>query len=157
VTARRILLASLCLLAWAAPVRALQLDETRKDFRVALSEDFMHASGSTLLALRYGGAWGVTAGGWLATDDVHPDPHGFAGANRVWTSGRWRAGLGAIWMDEETSVNGTHWLFDVSLSYDFTRRVYVEYRHFSHGSKLGIAKDKPNGGWNLIGVGLSFE
>lgn len=154
--ARRLLL-SLCALVWAGPCHALQLDETRKDLRLSLSEDFMHAHGATLLSGRYGAAWGATAGAWLDAGDVHPEPHGFVGADRMWTTGSWRAGLGAIWMDKTTSVSGTHWLFDVSLSYDLNRRVFVEYRHFSHGARLGIKKDVPNGGWNLIGIGLAFE
>jgi hypothetical protein len=146
-----------CALAWAAPVHALQFDETRKDLRVTLSEDFMHAHGSVLLAGRYGAAWGLRAGAWLYTDDLHPKPHGFVGADHVWTIGKWRAGLGAVWMDERTNVNGTNWLFDISVGYDISRRVFVEYRHHSHGSKLGIKRDVPNGGWNLLGVGMTFD
>jgi hypothetical protein len=154
----RAVLALSCLLAWSAPARALQFDETRKDLRLSFSMDFMHANGATLLAGRYGGAWGLRGGGWLdAGDDVQPKPHYFVGADHVWTIGKWRAGLGAIWMDETTNVNGTHWLFDVSLAYDINRRLFVEYRHHSHGSKLGIKRDLPNGGWNLIGIGLSFD
>ncbi len=68
-----------------------------------------------------------------------------------------RAGLGAAWIDEKTNVNGTLWLFDVSLAYDITRNVFIEYRHHSHGSKLGIERDVRNGGWNLIGIGYSFD
>lgn len=147
----------ICALAWSAPALALQLDETRTGFRLSLTEDFLHAHGATLLSGRYGGAWGVTAGAWLDAGDVHPKPHGFVGGNRVWTSGAWRAGVGAVWMDEKTNVSGTHWLFDISLSYEINRRFFVEYRHFSHGSKLGIKRDAPNGGWNLIGVGLIFD
>ena len=148
----------LCALAWAAPAHALQHDETRRDLRLSLSADFMHAHGATLLSGRYGAAWGARAGAWLdAGEDVHPKPHAFVGADHVWTFGSWRAGLGAIWMDEKTNVNGTNWLFDISLAYDINRRVFVEYRHHSHGSRLGIKRDVPNGGWNLIGIGIAFE
>jgi hypothetical protein len=148
---------AMCALAWAVPAQALQHDETRKDLRLSLSVDFMHANGATLLAGRYGGAWGLRAGAWLDPGDVHPEPHGFVGADHVWTFGKWRAGLGAIWMDEKTNINGTNWLFDVSLGYDISRRVFVEYRHHSHGSRLGIRRDVPNGGWNLLGVGIAFD
>jgi len=34
--------------------------------------------------------------------------------------------------------------------------VFVEYRHYSHGRKAGIAKDASNDGWNLIGIGVTF-
>src|SRR4051794_23571329 len=53
VIARR-LLPALCALVWAGACHALQLDETRKDLRLSLSEDFMHAHGATLLSGRYG-------------------------------------------------------------------------------------------------------
>jgi hypothetical protein len=147
---------SLCALAFAGTAHALQLDETRRDLRVTLSEDFVHAHGATLLAGRYGGAWGLRLGAWLRTDDMHPEPHWMAGIDHVWTAGRWRAGLGAAWIDQKTNINGTLWLFDVSLAYDVSRRVFVEYRHHSHGARLGIRRDVRNGGWNLIGIGLSF-
>jgi len=148
---------SMCVLGWAATAHALQVDETRKDFRLTLSEDIMHAQGATLLAGRYGGAWGLRLGTWLYTDDMHPRPHWMAGLDHVWTLGKWRAGLGAAWIDQKTNVNGTLWLFDVSLAYDITRHVFVEYRHHSHGSKLGIKRDVRNGGWNLAGIGVSFD
>lgn len=151
-----LLLAAFALMSTGA-ARALQLDETRRDFRLTLSQDYLHAHGATLLAGRYGGAWGVRLGSWVSTDDMEPKPHWMAGIDRVWTVGRVRAGLGAAWIDEKTNVNGTLWLFDVSLAYDITRNVFIEYRHHSHGSKLGIERDVRNGGWNLIGIGYSFD
>jgi len=151
------LLLSLCALASAGAAHALQLDETRRDLRLTLSEDVVHARGATLLAARYGGAWGLRAGAWLHTDDMEPKPHWMASVDHVWTVGKWRAGLGAAWIDQTTNVNGTHWLFDVSLAYQVNRHVFLEYRHHSHGSKLGIERNVQNGGWNLIGVGLSFD
>lgn len=151
-----LLLAAFALM-WTGAARALQLDETRRDFRLTLSQDYLHAHGATLLAGRYGGAWGLRAGRWVSTDDMDPKPHWMAGVDHVWTVGRLRAGLGAAWIDEKTNVNGTLWLFDVSLAYDITRHVFVEYRHHSHGSKLGIKRDVRNGGWNLIGIGYSFD
>jgi hypothetical protein len=42
------------------------------------------------------------------------------------------------------------------VAYGLTGRVFVEYRHHSHGARLGIERDRPNGGWNLLGVGLAF-
>jgi hypothetical protein len=151
------LLLSVCALAGSATAHALELDETRRDFRLTLSQDYLHAHGATLLAGRYGGAWGLRLGYWMNTDDMQPKPHWVASVDHVWTLGRWRAGLGAAWIDKKTNVNGTLWLFDVSLAYDISRHVFVEYRHHSHGSKLGIKREVQNGGWNLIGIGLSFD
>jgi len=147
----------LCGLAWTGSACAIQLDETRTDLRLTLSQDYLHARGATLLAGRYGGAWGVRLGAWVRTDDMEPKPHWVAAFDHVWTVGKWRAGLGAAWIDEKTNVNGTRWVFDVSLAYDLTRQLFIEYRHHSHGSKLGIEPDVQNGGWNLIGVGVSFD
>jgi len=146
-----------CGLPWTGSARALQLDETPRELRATLSQDYLHARGATLLAARYGSAWGVRLGAWVSTDDMQPKPHWVAAVDHVWTLGKWRAGLGAAWIDQTTNVNGTHWVFDVSLAYDVTRRIFIEYRHHSHGSKLGIEPDVPNGGWNLIGVGVNFN
>jgi hypothetical protein len=150
-------LLAVCVLVWTGSATALEFDQTARDVRLTLSQDYMHARGATLLAGRYGGAWGLRLGRWVYTDDMHPRPHWMAGVDHVWTLGKWRAGLGAAWIDEKTNVNGTLWLFDVSLAYDVTRHVFIEYRHHSHGSKLGIKRDVRNGGWNLIGIGVSFD
>src|SRR3954468_12239291 len=146
-----------CAIAWTGAAQALQLDETPTELRLTLSQDYLHARGATLLAARYGSAWGVRLGAWVSTDDVQPEPRWVAGVDHVWTLGKWRAGLGVAWIDEKTNINGTRWLFDVSFAYDVTRQIFIEYRHHSHGSKLGIEPDVQNGGWNLLGVGMNFN
>jgi len=121
------------------------LDETRADLRLSVSEDFVHARGAMVVSARYGGSWGARLGVWARESNVEPSAANFfAGIDRVWTYSKWR------------DLNGTHWDFDVSLGYDLSGRVFVEYRHHSHGRKLGISKDASNDGWNLIGVGVIF-
>ena len=133
------------------------LDETRADLRLSVSEDFVHARGAMVVSARYGGSWGARLGVWARESNVEPSAANFfAGIDRVWTYSRWRAGLGAVWIDKVNDLNGTHWDFDFSLGYDLSSRVFVEYRHLSHGRKLGISKDASNDGWNLAGVGLIF-
>jgi hypothetical protein len=133
------------------------LDETRADLRLSVSEDFVHAPGSMVVSARYGGSWGARLGFWARDSHVQPGaPNFFVGIDHVWTCSKWRAGFGAVWIDELNDLNGTHLDFDVSLGYDMSSRVFVEYRHHSHGRKLGISKDASNDGWNLIGVGLIF-
>jgi hypothetical protein len=133
------------------------LEETQADFRLSVSDDFVHARGAVVVSARYGGAWGARLGFWARESNVGPSKaHYFAGIDHVWTYSKWRAGLGAVWIDEVNDLNGTHWDFDVSLGYDLSSRVFVEYRHHSHGRKLGISKDASNDGWNLVGVGLIF-
>jgi hypothetical protein len=143
------------LLLLSAPSYAL--DETTPDLRLSVSEDFVHARGSMMVSARYGAGWGARLGFWARDSHVEPSKANFfAGIDHVWTYSKWRAGLGAVWIDEVNDLNGTHWDFDVSLGYDLSSRIFVEYRHHSHGRKLGISKDKSNDGWNLIGVGLIF-
>jgi len=139
----------------SAPSHAL--DETRAELRLSVSDDFVHAPGSTLVSDRYGGAWGARLGFWARESHAEPSKaHFFAGVDHVWTYSKWRAGLGAVWIDEVNDLNGTHLDFDVSLGYDLSSRVFVEYRHHSHGRKLGISPNASNHGWNLLGVGLIF-
>ena len=133
------------------------LDDTKADLRLSVSDDFVHARGSTLVSARYGGAWGARLGVWARESHVEASKANFfAGIDHVWTYSNWRAGLGAVWIDEVNDLNGTHWDFDVSLGYDLSNRIFVEYRHHSHGRKLGISKNASNDGWNLVGVGLIF-
>jgi len=146
-------------LAFSLPAGALDLslDPTRSALRLTVAEDFVHAKGSVVVSARYGGAWGVRAGVWThATGFEGGKPTGFAGANYMWTYGNWRAEFGTVWIDKTSDLNGTHWDFDVAAAYDLSDRWFVEWRHYSHGRKLGIAENKPNDGWNLIGVGVAF-
>ncbi len=143
------------LIALATPARAL--DNPEVDLRLVVSADFVHAPGSMVVSGRYGGAWGLRLGAWVR--DVHADPgapNKLAGGDYVWKYRNWRAGLGAVWIDETSNLNGTHWDFDVSLAYDLGGRVFAEYHHFSHGRKAGINEDVPNDGWNLLGIGWIF-
>ena len=133
------------------------LDETKADLRLSVSDDFVHATGSMVVSARYGGSWGARLGFWARESNAEPSKANFfVGIDHVWTYSKWRAGLGVVWIDEVNDLNGTHWDFDVSLGYDLSSRVFVEYRHHSHGRKLGISKDASNDGWNLAGIGLIF-
>jgi hypothetical protein len=154
--------AGLCLgaaLLFSTPSPALDLspDETKTALRLSVAEDFIHARGSVVVSVRYGGAWGVRAGFWARTTDFEGGaPNVFAGANYMWTYGNWHAEFGTVWIDKTSDFNGTHWDFDVAVTYDLSDRAFVEWRHYSHGRKLGIKKDAANGGWNLIGIGVAF-
>jgi len=133
------------------------LDETKVDLRLSVADDVSWGPGSTVVSGRYGGSWGVKLGFWIRDSHVEPGaPNKLAGVDYVWTESKWRFGLGTVWIDEENSVNGTRWNFDLSLAYDLPNRVFVGYQHYSHGSILGIRKSESNEGWNLIGVGLAF-
>jgi hypothetical protein len=139
----------------AAPARAL--DETRVGLRLSVLDEVTTGAGSVLVSARYGGSWGLMLGTWIRDVHVLPGaPAVLAGGNYVWTKSGWHFGVGVLWIDRLTNYNGTRWNFDFSLSYDLSDRVFCEYQHFSHGSKVGIEKNAPNEGWNLLGVGLIF-
>jgi hypothetical protein len=152
----RLLLAWLMLVA-SAPARAWSLDETKVDWRLALSADFYRAEGSMVASARYGGNWGLKLGAWVRDNNVIPHaPNVVAGADYVVTKSKWRFGAGVAWIDEESNINGTRWNFDLSLAYGFSDRVFLQYQHYSHGSGLGVRRDSYNYSWNLLGVGIVF-
>jgi hypothetical protein len=142
-------------LAAAAP--AMALDLTKAGLRLSVLDEVTTGAGSVLLAARYGGSWGLKLGTWIRDVHVTPSaPQVLAGGNYVWTWSDWRFGLGVVWIDRETNYNGTRWNFDFSISYDLSERIFCEYQHNSHGAKVGIEKDAPNEGWNLLGIGFIF-
>ena len=78
----------------SAPSHALE--ETRAELRLSVSDDFVHAPGSTVVSARYGGAWGARLGFWARESHVESTKaHYFAGVDHVWTYSNWRAGLGS--------------------------------------------------------------
>jgi len=147
-------LAGLALLA-GAPSHAQ--DETRAGLRLTMATDVFRASGSMVVAGRYGGSWGARLGFWVRDGHVDPGaPNKLAGVDHMWTRSNWRYGIGLVWIDEVNNVNGTRWNLDLSLAYDLSPRVFAEYRHYSHGSNIGIRTDLPNSSWNFVGFGLTL-
>jgi len=156
----RLILAVLALLA-SARLHAFELEvsDTPSALRLSAGVDFARAPWTTVATVRYGGTWGAKLGYWVHTgSDVGPHaPNVLIGADYMLTFWkRVRGGFGIAWIDEENNMNGTRWNFDFTLAYDLSDRVFVEYRHQSHGSGVGIRKDAPNGGWNVAGVGYTF-
>jgi hypothetical protein len=142
-------------LAPAAPARAL--DEARVGLRLSVLDEFTTGAGPVLVSARYGGSWGLKLGTWVRDVHVLPGaPRVLAGGNYVWTWSNWRFGAGVVWIDRETDYNGTRWNFDFTVSYDLSDRIFCEYQHNSHGSTVGIKKEVPNEGWNLLGIGFIF-
>ena len=145
----------------SAPLLAfdLDVDDTRPGTRLSVGVDVFRAPGTVVATLRYGGTWGAKLGYWAyTTSDVGPHtPNVLIGADYMLTFWKkLRGGFGLAWIDEENNVNGTRWNFDTTVAYDLSERVFIEYRHQSHGAVLGISKDKPNGGWNIVGAGYRF-
>jgi hypothetical protein len=158
VVRRTVAIAFMCFaLAAAAPAGAWNWDETKPALRLSLGLDVYRAAGAMVASARYGGSWNAKASAWVRDVHVQPEaPNFLLGGGYVWTKSKWRFGAGLVWIDEENSVNGTRWNFDLSAAYDMSDRVFFEYQHYSHGAMLGIKKDLSNGSWNLMSVGLIF-
>jgi hypothetical protein len=137
----------------------LVIDDTPPGLRVSAGTDVFRAPGTLVASARYGGTWGARLGWWVhGGSDIQPrSPTLLAGADYMLTFWKKvRGGIGVAWIDRETNVNGTRWNFDATLAYDLSDRLFVEYRHQSHGAILGIGGNSPNGGWNVVGVGYTF-
>jgi hypothetical protein len=141
------------------PQLDLQVDDTRPGLRLSAGIDLFHAPGTVVVSGRYGGTWGARLGLWAHDgSDIRPrSPHVLVGADYVLTFWKkFRGGAGVAWIDEVNNKNGTHLNFDFTLAYDLSERVFVEYRHLSHGAEVGIRDGSPNDGWNVIGAGWTF-
>jgi hypothetical protein len=150
----------LALLA-SAPCRAfdLEMEDTRPGLRLSAGTDVFREPGTLMVNGRYGGTWGARLGFWAHSgSDIKPHaPHVLVGADYMLTFWKkFRVGAGIAWIDEANNVNGTRWNFDFTFAYDLSQRVFVEYRHQSHGAILGISPETSNGGWNFVGVGYAF-
>jgi hypothetical protein len=138
-------------------VPSYALDETKVDLRLSIGVDVVNAPGAGVVSGRYGGDWGAKIGFWENRDRVQSGaPDMLAGVDHVWTYSSWRAGLGLVWINKVNRLNGTYLDFDLSLAYDLSSQVSLEFRHFSHGGMFGIDRAAPNRGWNLIGIGFIF-
>jgi hypothetical protein len=137
----------------------LEVEGTRPGLRLAAGLDLFRAPGTVVVNGRYGGTWGARLGVW-AHEGAHVRPHApsvLVGTDYMLTfEKKFRAGAGIAWIDDVNSINGTRWNFDFTLAYDLSERVFVEYRHQSHGAVLGLSDRSPNNGWNVIGAGYAF-
>jgi hypothetical protein len=137
----------------------LEVEGTRPALRLSAGIDLFRAPGTVVVNGRYGGTWGARLGLWVREgSDIQPHaPHALVGADYMLTFWKkLRGGAGVAWIDEVNNKNGTHWNFDFTVAYDLSERVFVEYRHQSHGAEVGIADGRPNDGWNTIGAGYAF-
>jgi len=145
------------LVVFTTPSPARDEAEAPPQWRLSLYGAVANGTGSVLTAGRYGDAWGIRAGAWLR--QVHVEgapPDVFAGVDHLWRSGKWRYGIGVVWIDKENRLNGTRWNFSLSVAYDLSDRYFIELLHFSHGSMAGIEKDADNVGWDLLGLGVAL-
>lgn len=121
------------------------------DTRVAIATDVAHAPGTTAAFLEHRPVDSLNvvagvldgdrgAGGMVALELLAPKVIGC------------RAGVGPAYLQRVNAINGTRLNFSLSLYCFQWRGGGVVVRHISHGADLGIAPDRPNLGWNLVGV-----
>ena len=68
----------------------------------------------------------------------------------------WDAGVGGVWLEKTSNINGTNLNFLLEAGYTWDR-YSLRITHISNGKKLGIGpEDKPNDGWNLVTFGINF-
>lgn len=77
------------------------------------------------------------------------------GADRTRRNARQRP-ASPLGTSRSSDINGTRWNFELLVAYDFSRHLYAELTHYSHGSELGIRRDVPNAGWDFVGLGYAF-
>lgn len=65
--------------------------------------------------------------------------------------------FGLVWLAATNRMNGTNLNSHFELSYDLSPEIGITVSHISHGSKFGIEPNKPNRGWNFVGIGLKWR
>ena len=126
---------------------------------VSLKADVFKAVGASVVEVRLADPDYLLRAGFFLSDtqskhagsDFGTTADYYLGAQRLFPHGSNRYGLGAVWVDDRNGINGTRWNFAISYEWRF-KWGSIEYFHISHGSLLGIKKDRPNDGWNLLGV-----
>lgn len=81
---------------------------------------------------------------------------GIGAAYDVGNTVGWQAGLGGIYVAKTDDDVGTRANFLLRGSYCWVRTC-LSVRHISHGSSLGIARDRPNSGLNFIALEYRFR
>lgn len=82
------------------------------------------------------------------------DPMWTVGAEAIWRfTKKLYGGAGLALSDERLCDRaGTKWNFTTALGMRVSKRVDIQWRHRSHGDDLGIRKNTPNDGVNLIQI-----
>ena len=81
---------------------------------------------------------------------------GIGGERQVIKYRRCTGHFGLVWLDKTTSLNGTHLNFSTSARCRLTKRTNLLFRHWSHGTAIGIENNRANKGFNLLGIEWRF-
>lgn len=64
----------------------------------------------------------------------------------------WKFRVGLAYLSDTTEISGTRLNF--TLSY---KQGHFCFRHYSHGTAVGIRRDRANAGWNLAGLCMAYR
>jgi len=83
------------------------------------------------------------------------------GFEPIWKYKFFYVGLGLSLSDDYTSATGTKWNFSipVGVKFDLKKNIFIDanFRHRSHGSKLGIRESRDNLGLNILSLQLGVK
>lgn len=139
--------------------------------RLSVTTEILHGQGYWSPGLRVGqdGGWGVRYARMSRPTWAREIPQnlnlgskwqiesaGLLEVDREFCGERWCGGIGVAHINRVTPMNGTLWNFGLHVRYAIDKDWSIVLDHYSHGSALGIAQDKSNRGWNLLGVSYGF-
>jgi hypothetical protein len=144
----------LLLLVLTAPAHA--------ETRITGNADALHGRGYYGASVRFEGQRGIGLRlGALKAPDEQPAHEwrsvGYAEVDvELCGDSGFCVGAGVAYFTHTTHMNGTRPNFGLHVRYKLDEHWSVALDHYSHGSALGIAKDKSNRGWNLLGLAYNF-
>jgi len=124
--------------------------------RLSLTAEAYHGQGYWSPTVRIDP--GVGIGLRIGTMRGHPDQPdvSFVELDKEFCYGHICGGLGGAHLSHVSHLNGTKWNFGLHARYQVAEHWSLVLDHYSHGRFLGIAKDKSNRGWNLLGVAYDW-
>lgn len=140
--------------------------------RLSVTADVIHGQGYWSPSLRIGqdGGFGLRVGrmqppAWAKSvpEEIRQEKPQFdlnavsyVEVDKEFCGERWCAALGIAKLSDKSYMNGTEWNFGVHFRYAMDKNWSLVLDHYSHGSMLGIEKEKSNRGWNLLGVAYTW-
>ena len=122
---------------------------------IGAGRDVVYAPGAHALFLNYrpqAQHLVYFAGGWRG--QYHDE---FYGAGYHCGYGRLSLSFGITYVTDETAINGTHWNFATHIAYLLGRHWALGYRHISNGNFMFHWDNRPNLGWNFLGIDYRFD
>lgn len=168
-----VIVAWITLLLFASVMLSGKAKADELDIRASVGFEALHAQGYWTYGVRVGqdGGYGVRLGQLRAPSWSHRIPQeitavkpewkldslNYVAVDKEWCGSNWCGTLGLAHLSELTKINGTKANFLLGVRYKMTEQHSIELMHFSHGSMLGIEKEKSNAGWNLLQYNYTWK